>query len=38
MLYPVLRDMNNWLDNDFDDMLNTSWMPRITEKYLSLQP
>ena len=27
MLYPVLRDMNNWLDNDFDDMLNTSWMP-----------
>ena len=29
MLYPVLRDMNNWLDNDFDDMLNTSWMPRM---------
>ena len=27
MLYPVLRDMNNWLDNDFDDMLGTSWMP-----------
>ena len=21
--------MNNWLDNDFDDMLNTSWMPRM---------
>ena len=29
MMYPVLRDMNNWLDNDFDDMLNTSWMPRV---------
>ena len=29
MLYPVLRDMNNWLDNDFDDMLNTGWMPRM---------
>jgi HSP20 family protein len=29
MLYPVLRDMNNWLDNDFDDMFNTSWMPRM---------
>ena len=29
MLYPVLRDMNNWLDNDFDDMLDTSWMPRM---------
>jgi len=28
-LYPVLRDMNNWLDNDFDDMLDTSWMPRV---------
>ena len=21
--------MNNWLDNDFDDMLDTSWMPRV---------
>ena len=29
MMYPVLSDMNNWLDNDFDDMLNTSWMPRV---------
>ena len=29
MLYPVLRDMNNWLDKDFDDMFNTSWMPRM---------
>lgn len=29
MLYPVLRDMNNWLSNDFDDMFNTSWMPRM---------
>ncbi len=29
MLYPVLRDMNNWLDNDFDDVLDTSWMPRV---------
>ena len=29
MLYPVLKDMNNWLDNDFDDMLNTCWMPRM---------
>lgn len=29
MMYPVLSDMNNWLDNDFDDMLNTSWMPRM---------
>ena len=30
MLYPVLRDMNNWLDNDFDDMLNT--LPDDVEK------
>ena len=29
MMYPVLSDINNWLDNDFDDMLNTSWMPRM---------
>jgi HSP20 family protein len=29
MLYPVLSNMNNWLDNDFDDMLDTSWMPRV---------
>ena len=29
MMYPVLSDMNNWLENDFDDMLNTSWMPRM---------
>lgn len=29
MLYPVLRDMNNWLSNDFDDVLDTSWMPRV---------
>ena len=29
MMYPVLSDMNNWLDNDFDDMLHTSWMPRV---------
>lgn len=29
MLYPVLRDMNNWLNNDFDDMIDTSWMPRM---------
>ncbi|MDD5861158.1 MAG: Hsp20/alpha crystallin family protein [Prevotella sp.] len=21
--------MNSWLDNDFDDMLNTNWMPRV---------
>ena len=29
MLYPVLSDMNNWLSNDFDNMLDTSWMPRV---------
>ena len=29
MLYPVLRDMNKWLNNDFDDMIDTSWMPRM---------
>ena len=29
MLYPVLRDMNNWLNNGFDDMIDTSWMPRM---------
>ena len=29
MLYPVLSNMNNWLDNDFDDMLDTSWVPRV---------
>ena len=29
MLYPVLSNMNNWLDNDFNDMLDTSWMPRV---------
>jgi HSP20 family protein len=21
--------MNNWLNNDFDDMIDTSWMPRM---------
>mgnify|MGYP002594449176 CR=1 FL=1 len=29
MLYPILSDMNNWLSNDFDNMLNTSWMLRV---------
>ncbi len=29
MLYPVLSDMNNWLSNDFDNMLDTSWMPSV---------
>ena len=29
MLYPVLSNMNNWLDNDFDDMIDTNWMPRV---------
>jgi len=24
MMYPVLRDMNNWLDNDFDDMFKVN--------------
>ena len=30
MLYTVLSDMNNWLSNDFDNMLDTSWIPRVT--------
>ena len=29
MLYPVFKRHEQWLDNDFDDMLNTSWMPRM---------
>ncbi len=29
MMLPMLSDMNSWLDNDFDDMLNTNWMPRV---------
>ena len=29
MLYPVLKDMNNWLDNEFNDMVDTSWIPRM---------
>ena len=29
MLYPVLSNMNNWLDNDFDDMIDTNILPRV---------
>lgn len=27
MMYPVIR--NNWLDNAFDELFNSSWMPRM---------
>lgn len=28
-MYPILSNAENWLDNEFNDMLNTSWMPRM---------
>ena len=29
MMYPVLNNMNNWLSNEFDNMFDDSWMPRM---------
>ena len=29
MMYPVLSNMNNWLSNEFDNMFDDSWMPRM---------
>ena len=29
MLYPVLRTSDNWLDNDFYDLFNGNWVPRV---------
>lgn len=29
MLFPVLRNANDWLDNAFDDFFDNSWMPRM---------
>lgn len=29
MLYPVLRTANDWLNNDFDDFFDHSWMPKL---------
>lgn len=29
-MYPVLNHaINNWLNNDFDDLFNTEWIPRV---------
>lgn len=28
-MYPVLRNMDNWLNNAFDDMFDGRWMPRM---------
>lgn len=28
-MYPTLRNMSNWLSNEFNDMFNTDWMPRM---------
>lgn len=30
MMYPVLRNAMNWLSNSFDDMMNDSWMPKMS--------
>ena len=29
MMYPVLRNAMNFLDNSFNDMFDDSWMPRL---------
>ena len=29
MLFPVLRNANDWLSNDFDDFFDNSWMSRM---------
>ncbi len=28
-MYPILNNAENWLDHEFNDLLNTSWMPRM---------
>lgn len=30
MLFPVLRNTNDWLTNAFDDIFDTDWMPRMS--------
>lgn len=29
MLFPVIRNTEDWLDNAFDDMFNGKWMPAV---------
>ncbi len=36
--YPILRNAENWLDNEFNDLFDTSWMPSMSFNFNRTAP